>query len=119
MSEIYYDVDGNIVKAQFKNPWVGKFSAELLRLGICVPLKLKISLYHMNYAEYVKSKCHPDDKFDLECGKKLARKRLVTKYNRMRYLFFRELDKYIASCRSITSAKRDKYFLASEGDYHD
>ena len=64
------------------------------------------------------AKCHPDDKFDLEYGKKLARKRLVTKYNRMRYLFFRELDKYMASCRSITSAKRNKYFLASEGDYH-
>ena len=37
----------------------------------------------------------------------------------MRYLFFKEFDKYIASCHSITSAKRDKYFLASEGDYHD
>ena len=118
MSEIYYDVDGNTVKARFKNPWVGKFSAELLRLGICVPLKLKVSLFHMNYVEYGKAKCHPDDKFDLEYGKKLARKRLMTKYNRMRYLFFRELDKYMASCRSITSAKRDKYYLASEGDYH-
>lgn len=36
----------------------------------------------------------------------------------MEYLFFRELDKYMSSCRSITSAKRNKYFLASEGDYH-
>ena len=44
MSEIYYDVDGNIVKARFTKPWVDKFSAELFKLGICVPLKLKISL---------------------------------------------------------------------------
>ena len=72
----------------------------------------------MNYAECGKAKCHPDDKFDIEYGKKLARKRLVTKYNRMRFLFFKELDKYLASYHNIVSAKRDKYFLASEGDYH-
>lgn len=118
MSEIYYDVDGNIVKARFIKPWVDKFSAELLKLGICVPLNLKDSLYHMSYVECGKAKCHPDDKFDIEYGKKLARKRLVTKYNRMRYLFFRELDEYMASCRSIASAKRNKYYIASEGDYH-
>ena len=118
MSDIRYDVDGNIVKARFTKPWVDKFATELLKLGICVPLKLKVSLYHMNYVECGKAKCHPDDKFDLEYGKKLARKRLMTKYNRMRYLFFKKFDKYIASCYSIVSAKRDKYFLASEGDYH-
>ena len=118
MSDIQYEIDETIVVARFKKPWVGKFSAELLRLGICVPLKLKVSLFHMNYVEYGKAKCHPDDKFDLEYGKKLARKRLVTKYNRMRYLFFRELDKYMASCRSIVSAKRDKYYQASEEAYH-
>ena len=118
MSEIYYDVDGNIVKARFKNPWVGKFSAELLRLGICVPLKLKISLFHMNYDECGKAKCHPNDKFDVEYGKKLARKRLLKKYSRMRYLFLKELDNYIASCLSIVSTKMDKYYLASEEAYH-
>ena len=118
MSEIYYGVDGNIVKARFTKPWVDKFSAELFKLGICVSLKLKVSLYHMNYDESGKAKCHPDDKFDVEFGKKLARKRLVTKYNRMRYLFFKEFDKYIASCHSITSAKKNKYYIASEGDYH-
>ena len=118
MSDIHYDVDGNIIRARFTKPWVDKFSAELFKLGICVPFKLKASLYRMNYVEFGKAKCHPEDKFDLEYGKKLARKRLVTKYNRMKYLFFRELDKYMASCRSITSAKIDKYFLASEGDYH-
>ena len=41
MSDIRYDVDGNIVKARFTKPWVDKFSAELFKLGICVPLKLK------------------------------------------------------------------------------
>ena len=65
MSEIYYDADGNIIRARFTKPWVDKFSAELFKLGICVPLKLKISLYHMNYAECGKAKCHPDDRFDL------------------------------------------------------
>ena len=29
MSDIHYDVDGNIVKARFTKPWVDKFSAEL------------------------------------------------------------------------------------------
>ena len=119
MSDIRYEVDGNIVMARFTKPWANKFFAELFKLGICVPLKLKISLYHMNYAECGKAKCHPDDKFDIEYGKKLARKRLLKKYSRMRYLFLKELDNYIASCLSIVSAKRDKYFLASEGDYHD
>lgn len=118
MSEIYYDVDGNIIRARFKKPWANKFFAELLKLDINIPIKLIDSLFCMKYNEWGIAKCHPDDNFDVEYGKKLARKRLVTKYNRMRYLFFRELDKYMASCRSITSAKRDKYFLASEGDYH-
>ena len=118
MSDIRYEVDGNMVMARFTKPWVDKFSAELFKLGICVPLKLKISLYHMDYVECGKAKCHPDDKFDIEYGKKLARKRLITKYCRIRYLFFKELDKYMASCRNITSAKRDKYFLASEEGYH-
>ena len=118
MSDIQYEIDENIVVARFKKPWVGKFATELLKLKIIITPKLKDFLLYMNYDECGKAKCHPDDKFVLEYGKKLARKRLVTKYNRMRYLFFRELDKYMASCRSITSAKRDKYFLASEGDYH-
>ena len=121
MSDIYYEIDGNIVKARFTKSWTGKFAVELLRLNIYMfPIspKLKDFLLHINYDECGIAKCHPDDKFDLEYGKKLARKRLVTKYNRMRYLFFRELDKYMASCRSIISAKRNKYFLASEGDYH-
>ena len=118
MSDIRYEVDGNIIRARFTKPWVDKFSAELIKLGICVPLKLKISLYHMNYAECGKAKCHPDDKFDVEYDKKLARKRLITKYCRMRYLFFKKLDNYIASCLSIVSTKMDKYYLASEGDYH-
>ena len=118
MSDIRYEVDGNMVMARFTKPWANKFFAELLKLDINIPTKLIDSLFCMKYNEWGIAKCHPDDKFDLEYGKKLARKRLVTKYNRMRYLFFRELDKYIASCRSITSAKRDKYYLASEGDYH-
>ena len=118
MSDIRYEVDGHMVMARFKKPWVDKFSAELFKLGICVPLKLKVSLYHMNYVECGKAKCHPDDKFDLEYGKKLARRRLLKKYNRMRYLFFRELDNYIASCLSIVSTKMDKYYLASEVNYN-
>ena len=116
MSDIRYEVDGNIVMAWFKKPWANKFFAELLKLDINIPTKLIDYLFCMKYVECGKAKCHPDDKFDLEYGKKLARKRLVTKYNRMRYLFFRELDKYIASYHSIISSKRDKYFLASEGN---
>ena len=118
MSEIYYDVDGNIVKARFKKPWANKFFAELLKLDINIPTKLIDYLFCMKYNEWGIAKCHPYDNFDVEYGKKLARKRLVTKYNRMRYLFFRELDNYIASCLSIVSTKMDKYYLASEGDYH-
>ena len=118
MSDIRYEVDGNIVKARFTKPWANKFFVELLKLDINIPTKLIDYLFCMKYNEWGIAKCHPDDKFDIEYGKKLARKRLVTKYNRMRYLFFNRLDKYIASCRSITASKRDKYFLASEGDYH-
>ena len=118
MSDIQYEIDENIVVARFKKPWVGKFATELLKLKIIITPKLKDFLLYMNYDECGKAKCHPNDKFDLEYGKKLARKRLVTKYNRMRYLFFKEFDKYIASCHSITSAKKNKYYIASEGDYH-
>lgn len=121
MSDIYYEIDGNIVKARFTKPWTGKFAVELLRLNIYmfpIPPKLKDFLLHINYDECGKAKCHPDDKFDLEYGKKLARRRLLKKYNRMRYLFFRELDNYIASCLSIVSTKMDKYYLASEVNYN-
>ena len=118
MSDIHYDVDGNIVKARFTKPWVGKFATELLKLKIIITPKLKDFLLYMNYDECGKAKCHPDDKFDLEYGKKLARKRLIKKYCRMRYLFFKELDKYLVSCRNIVSAKGDKYFLASKEAYH-
>ena len=118
MNGIQYEIDGNIVMARFKKPWVDKFLVELSKLDINIPTKLIDFLFCMKYNECGIAKCHPDDKFDLEYGKKLARKRLVTKYNRMRYLFFNKLDKYIASCRSITATKRDKYFLASEDDYH-
>lgn len=55
MSDIRYELDGNIVMARFKKPWVSKFLDELSKLGINIPTKL---------------------------------------------------------------TERDKYFLASEGDYH-
>lgn len=118
MSDIRYEIDGNIVIAWFKEPWVSKFLVELSKLDINIPTKLTEYLFRMKYNEWGIAKCHPNDKFDIEYGKKLARKRLITKYCRMRYLFFREFDKYLASCRSITATKRDKYFLASEEAYH-
>ena len=118
MSDIRYEVDGNIVMAWFKKPWANKFFAELLKLDINIPTKLIDFLFCMKYNECGIAKCHPDDKFDLEYGKKLARERLIKKYCRMRYLFFKKLDNYIASCLSIVSTKMDKYYLASEGDYH-
>lgn len=118
MSDIQYEINENIVIARFKKPWANKFFAELLKLDINIPIKLIDSLFCMKYNECGIAKCHPDDKFDLEYGKKLARRRLLKKYSRMRYLFLRELDNYIASCLSIVSTKMDKYYLASEGDYH-
>ena len=118
MNGIQYEIDGNIIMARFKKPWVYTFLVELSKLDINIPTKLSESLFCMKYNECGKAKCHPDDKFDIEYGKKLARERLMTKYSRMRYLFFKRFDKYLASCRSITSAKRDKYFLASEEAYH-
>ena len=117
IGDIYYEFNDNIVKARFTKSWTGKFAAELLRLKIYMfptPSKLKNFLLYMNYDECGIAKCHPDDNFDVEYGKKLARKRLLKKYNRLRFLFFKELDNYLASCRNIVSARRDKYFLASE-----
>lgn len=118
MSDIRYEIDGNIVKARFTKAWSYKFYAEVIKLNIYIPIKLIDSLFCMKYNEWGIAKCHPDDKFDLEYGKKLARKRLVTEYNRMRYLFFKKLDNYIASCLSIVSTKMDKYYLASEVNYN-
>ena len=118
MGDVRYEVDGDMVMARFTKPWADRFFAELLKLDINIPTKLIDSMFCMNYNECGKAKCHPDDKFDIEYGKKLARERLMTKYSRMRYLFFKRFDKYLASCRSITSAKRDKYFLASGEAYH-
>ena len=83
MSDIYYEIDGNIVKARFTKSWTGKFAAELLRLKIYmfpIPSKLKDFLLYMNYDECGTAKCHPDDVFNEYRGKQLARHRLIMKY---------------------------------------
>ena len=87
MSEIYYDVDGNIVKARFTKPWSDKFAGELLKLKIYrinMPRKLKDFVFNLdyNYDKYGRAKCHPDDIFNEYRGEQLARHRLIMKYLR-------------------------------------
>lgn len=46
MSDIRYEIDGNIVKARFTKAWSYKFFAELLKLDINIPTN-KMDKYYL------------------------------------------------------------------------
>ena len=61
------------------------------------------------------AKCHPEDEFDVEKGIEVARKKLLQKYNRMKFKaierYIKTLDRHKAVCESVMKSieKRCNY----------
>lgn len=113
---IIYDISGNTITARYKATWEFMLCKELKASFqdscIIFPSVWDFLEYHC-YKEYGKAKCSPNDKFDKQFGKKLARERLVTRYNRMRFMYFKELGRNINKTFRIVLNKRLKYYEAS------
>lgn len=113
---IIYEIVDNTVTARYAEPWGSKLYREIIASfkdsRIVFPGVFDFASCHC-YKECGIAKCSPNDKFDKKFGKKLARERLVTKYNRMRFLYFKEVGRNINKAFRVVLNKRLKYFEAS------
>lgn len=113
---IIYEVDENIVTARYTELWARMLYREIITSfkdsRIVFPSVWDFMACYC-YKEYGIAKCSPNDEFDKQFGKKLARERLVTKYNRMRYRYFRDIENILNKAHMLVSNKRWKYFGAS------
>ena len=113
---IIYEIVGNTVTARYAEPWGSMLYREIIASfkdsRIIFPGVFDFISCHC-YKEYGIAKCSPNDRFDKQFGKKLARERLVTKYSRMRFLYFKEVGKSVKKAHKILVDKRLKYYKAS------
>lgn len=113
---IIYEVDDNTVTARYTKPWgrmlCREINASFQDSCIVFPNVFDFIRCHQ-YKEYGIAKCSPNDEFDKQFGKKLARERLVTKYNRMRFRYFKQVGCNIYKAYRIILNKRLKYYEAS------
>lgn len=113
---IIYEINGSTVTARYTEPWARMLCKEINSTfqdsNIVFPNVWDFMTCHC-YKECGIAKCSPNDKFDKQFGKKLARERLVTKYNRMRFLYFKEVGHNINKAFRIVLNKRLKYYEAS------
>ena len=87
---IKYTVDNNTVIAEFNRDWVDTLAEyyfknthinyDTLR-DIVYDYLLKVENDGLKF--YGESKCHPDDVFDEDIGKQIARTRLLNKYSKV------------------------------------
>lgn len=113
---IIYDISDNTITARYTATWEFMLCKELKASFqdscIIFPSVWDFLACHC-YKEYGTAKCSPNDKFDKQFGKKLARERLVTKYNRMRFRYFKQVGHNINKTFRIVLNKRLKYYEAS------
>lgn len=113
---IIYEIVGNTVTARYAEPWGSMLYREIITSfkdsRIVFPSVFDFVSCHC-YKECGIAKCSPNDKFDKKFGKKLARERLVTKYNRMRFRYFKQVGCNIYKSYRIILNKRLKYYEAS------
>ena len=113
---IIYEIDVNTVTARYTKPWgrmlCREINASFQDSCIVFPNVFDFIRCHQ-YKEYGIAKCSPNDEFDKQFGKKLARERLVTKYNRMRFRYFKEVGKSVKKAHKILVDKSLKYYKAS------
>ena len=113
---IIYEIDENIVTARYTEPWARMLCKEInstFQDSNVVFLNVWDFMACHCYKECGIAKCSPNDKFDKQFGKKLARERLVTKYNRMRFVYFKEIGKSVKKVHKILVDKSVKYYKAS------
>ena len=115
---IIYDIKDNIVTARYTETWERMLCREIIssfqgsNIVFVFPNVWDFLACHC-YKEYGIAKCSPNDKFDKQFGKKLARERLVTRYNRMRFMYFKTVGHNINKSFKIVLNKRLKYYEAS------
>ena len=113
---IIYEISDSTVTARYTETWELMLGREINASfqGTCIvfPNVWDFMACHC-YKEYGTAKCSPNDKFDKQFGKKLARERLVTRYNRMRFMYFKAVGHNINKSFRIVLNKRLKYYEAS------
>lgn len=113
---IIYEISDNTITARYTATWEFMLCKELKASFqdscIIFPSVWDFLACHC-YKEYGTAKCSPNDKFDKQFGKKLARERLVTRYNRMRFMYFKTVGHNINKTFRIVLNKRLKYYEAS------
>lgn len=87
---IKYIVNNNTVIAEFSRDWIdtlveyylkNTYIANSVFVDAVYDYMLKVESDGLN--PYGEAKCSPDDVFDEEIGKRIARTRLINKYNRV------------------------------------
>ena len=113
---IIYEIDENTVTARYTEPWARMLCKEINSTfqdsNVVFPNVWDFMACHC-YKECGIAKCCPNDKFDKQFGKKLARERLTTKYNRMRLRYFMVVGRNINKAYRIVINKSLKYYKAS------
>ena len=112
---IIYEIVGNTVTARYVDTWstmLGKEICNSFPKTLTVLPSPVYFIYSHQYKECGIAKCSPNDKFDEEFGKKLTRERLVTKYNRMRFRYFKQVERILHPAHRIVFDKMVKYLKA-------
>lgn len=87
---IKYTVNNNAVIAEFSRDWTGTLVEYYLKntyiansVFVDAVYEYMLKIESDGLKPYGEAKCSPDDVFDEEIGKHIARTRLINKYNRV------------------------------------
>ena len=87
---IKYTVNNNTVRAEFRRDWIDTLAEYYFKNTYINYDTLRDVVYDYllkvesdGFKPYGEAKCSPDDVFDEEIGKRIARTRLINKYNRV------------------------------------
>ena len=87
---IKYTVNKNTVRAEFSRDWIdtlveyylkNTYIANSVFVGVVYEYLIKVE--NDGLKPYGEAKCSPDDVFDEEVGKQIAKTRLINKYNKV------------------------------------
>ena len=101
---IKYIVNKNTVRAEFSRDWIdtlveyylkNTYIANSVFVDVMYDYMLKVE--NDGLKPYGEAKCSPDDVFDEEIGKQIAKTRLINKYNKVMAGINRELIKLVKS----------------------
>ena len=112
---IIYEIYENTIIARYVDTWSTMLGEELRNSFPETLSILPSPVYFIHYNQYKEcgiAKCSPNDEFDKQFGKKLAKERLVTKYNRMRFLYFMHVACILHPAYRVVFDKMFKYFKA-------